>query len=459
MDGAANPAAGSAANPSADPAANPPPGAAPARYPTVDEAAHAARELARSHPDLCRLRRVGTSRKGQPLLLLSVGRGRRDVLVVAGAHANEPVGGATVLRLAAWVTGDEALRSDTAWHFLLCLDPDGARLNEAWVRGPFTLGGYHRRFYRPPFAEQPEWLPAGGAAALAQGLPETRALVSVIDELRPFLQCSLHGADIGGGFVQLTRDIPGLAERVGEWAARLRVPLDVGSYDAFHWLEAGAGVYVMPPPGSYEPFSHLTDSAVASTWFHPHTYGTVTAVVEAPMWGVERVTDPELCSDPAASLRHASEVILGGGLLVAELLERARPFLLEGSGSALAAVEEYLAVSSGLAQEWDPGRERSRARPMPVLNEARAASLLLLARRVPLRAAALLRQAVGECGARAELGEFIARWCTACEGEFEPRWVPVECQVEHQARAVVSAFEQLDAMGNAKNSSSSSKVK
>jgi len=34
----------------------------------------------------------------------------------------------------------------------------------------------------------------------------------VIDDLRPFLQCSLHGVDIGGSFVLLTRPNRALAD-------------------------------------------------------------------------------------------------------------------------------------------------------------------------------------------------------------------------------------------------------
>ena len=62
----------------------------------------------------------------------------------------------------------------SAWHFLLCIDPDGAALNEPWLPGPYTLRGHYEHFFRPCAAEQPEWLPADGAVRTA-ALPETRA--------------------------------------------------------------------------------------------------------------------------------------------------------------------------------------------------------------------------------------------------------------------------------------------
>lgn len=104
----------------------------------MDELAARAAALAVRGSGDVRLRRVGVSRAGSPLWLLSVGRGARQVLVVAGPHANEPVGGATVLRLAERVLADPrfTVGADATWNLLLCLDPDGLRRNEGWLTAP-----------------------------------------------------------------------------------------------------------------------------------------------------------------------------------------------------------------------------------------------------------------------------------------------------------------------------------
>lgn len=217
-----------------------------------------------------------------------MGHGSRHALVVAGPHANEPVGGATALRLAERLLAGpppSEEEADITWNFLLCLDPDGARRNEGWLSGPYTLGHYFRHFFRPGFTEQPEWLPDGADRA---ALPETRTLLALQDELRPFFHCSLHGVDVGGGFVELTRDLPGLAQRVAHTAARLGVPRELGPYDTLYWPSLGPAVYRIPPPRRGDLAAAITEAAVESTWYHPHRYGTVTAVVEAPMWGVPR---------------------------------------------------------------------------------------------------------------------------------------------------------------------------
>ncbi|MDX3853663.1 M14 family zinc carboxypeptidase [Streptomyces sp. AK02-01A] len=423
----------------------------PGRYLTVDELTSRAERLAAMQPDRVVLRRIGASRAGEPIRSLSVGRGSRHVLVVAGPHANEPVGGVTALRLARYLARagrPDRFRytADTTWHFLLCLDPDGARRNERWLRGPMTFVHHYRHFYRPGFAGQPEWLPAESGAA---PMPETRALLELQDELRPFLQCSLHGVDVGGSFVQLTRGLPGMADKLVRSAGDLRIPVELGPYDAFFWPSPGPGVYDMPQPEETDQFDSLPASTAASTWFHPHRYGTFTAVVEAPMWGADEVGDTAAHPDPGAALETISRTLRKDALLLTELVERIRPALLDTATPLLAPVEEYLAVCPGLAEEWAPGT----AGALPPLNRARVMSLRIAARRLVVRTAGLLSQLLAQDApyvrrdlarvdaVRNTLDRFLAERCDAFEADCRVRWIPVHDQVEHQFRVVLAAAE------------------
>ncbi|TKA13058.1 M14 family metallopeptidase [Actinacidiphila oryziradicis] len=134
---------------------------------------------------------IGTSRLGEPLRLLSIGTGSRDVLLLGGPHPNEPVGFLTVLETARIISEAPELAdgADCTWHFVPCIDPDAARLNEGWYgQRPLTLPTYLHHFHRPALAHQPEWtfpLPLAPAP-----LPETRALMRLIDALRPHVQLS-----------------------------------------------------------------------------------------------------------------------------------------------------------------------------------------------------------------------------------------------------------------------------
>ncbi|MFI6038971.1 M14 family zinc carboxypeptidase [Streptomyces sp. NPDC051315] len=400
------------------------------RYPTVTELTLSATALAALQPGLCALRQVGLSRAGRPLHLLSVGRSRRAVLVVAGAHANEPTGGPTLLALARRVLQERELRDGMSWHFLLCADPDGASLHVA--PAPRSLLEYHLGFFRPAGPEQPEWSPA--VLPPDRLPPETRALTRVIDELRPYLQVTLHGTDLGGSWVQLTKDIPGLAEPFAKSAAQLHIPVETGASDAAGWPASGPGVHVMPEPGAGMAYPSMPDDARHSTWYHAHRYGGLTAVVEVPMWASDMVDDPAPHPAPAAAIGRLAHRLLRDTREVERVLAEALPRLEGVDGPLLRAVRWGLELVPGLAADLTHI-------PPADTTMAYVGSVDAFARRLPLRAAAMLRRVLRARDDRAapRLEQLVEMWSEAFAERFRARWVPVEHQVEHQSRTVVAA--------------------
>ncbi|WP_149826181.1 M14 family zinc carboxypeptidase [Streptomyces tailanensis] len=399
-------------------------------YPTVAELESYARSLVGPGSRLCTLRRIGVSRGGRPLRLLSVGHARRAVLVVAGAHANEPNGGSTVLALAERVALERELRADTSWHFVLCADPDGASLHTA--PAPRTLLDYHLGFFRPAGPEQPEWSPS--VLPPDRLPPETLALLRVIDELRPCLQVTLHGTDLGGSWVQLTKDVPGLAEPFTKSAAELGIPVEMGASDAAGWPASGPGVYVMPRPEHRTAYPGMPDDARDSTWFHAHRYGGLTAVVEVPMWASDLVDDTAPHPAPAAALRQLARRLLVQAGEVERVFAEALPRLPGPRGPLLRAARWALDLVPGLARDWTGG-------PPPDVSMAYVASVDAFGRRLPLRAAAMLLRVLREAcdPAVPYLEGLVADWCEAFADRFRARWVPLSDQVEHQARTVLAA--------------------
>ncbi|GHF60872.1 M14 family zinc carboxypeptidase [Streptomyces thermodiastaticus] len=400
------------------------------RYPGVPELVAAARALAAHRPGLCTLDVVGVSRAGRPLYLLSVGHARRAVLVVAGAHANEPAGGSTLLSLAGRVVRDRRLREDSSWHFLLCADPDGASLHV--TPAPRSLFDYHLGFFRPAGDEQPEWSPS--VLSPDRLPPETRALLGVIDAVRPYLQVTLHGTELGGSWVQLTRDVPGLAEPFGKSAAQLRIPVETGACDAAGWPASGPGVRVMPEPGTDLAYPSMPDDARHSTWYHAHRYGGLTAVVEVPMWASDLVDDPAPHPDPASAIRKLAARLLRDTRRVELVLAEALPRLRDREGPLLRAAQWGLRLAPGLASDWVHT-------PPADTTMAYVGSVEAFGRRLPLRAAAMLLRVLRQAGDPAAPGleRLVAAWCAAFAGRFRARWVPVEHQVEHQSRTVLAA--------------------
>ncbi|KKD05447.1 M14 family zinc carboxypeptidase [Streptomyces sp. WM6386] len=400
------------------------------RYPTVTEVVTSARALTARRPALCTLRQVGRSRAGRPLHLLSVGHARRAVLVVAGAHSNEPTGGATLLDVAERVVHERELRLETSWHFLLCADPDGASLHI--TPAPRSLFDYHLGFFRPAGHEQPEWSPA--VLPPDRLPPETRALTGVIDELRPYLQVTLHGTDLGGSWVQLTKDIPGLAEPFAKSAAELNIPVETGASDAAGWPASGPGVHVMPAPGAGAAYPSMPDDARNSTWYHAHRYGGLTAIVEVPMWASDLVDDPAPHPAPAVALRRLAGRLLQDARQVERVLADATPRLPDVEGPLLRASKWGLELVPGLAADWmhTPPADNTRAY---------VGSVDAFARRLPLRAASMLLRVLLEYDDRAapRLERLVATWSEAFADRFQARWVPLEHQIEHQSRTVVAA--------------------
>ncbi|MEU0849386.1 M14 family zinc carboxypeptidase [Streptomyces flaveolus] len=426
------------------------------RYLTVTEVTESARRLTARFPDVARLHRIGTSRAGRPILMLSVGHGPRHVLVVARPHPDEPVGGVTALALAEHAARGDRLSPATdptlvTWDIVLCLDPDGAALSEgleAATAGPGpTLAGYYRAAFRPVAAEQPEWAPI-----VPRDLPESRALFEVIDRRRPFLQCSLHNVEAGGSWVQLTGDVPGLAAPFRTSAHDLGIPVQHGTYDALYWENPSPGVYILPPPDSTDRPAAGSEDIGLSTWCAPQRYGGVTAIVEVPMWATDLADDLSVHPDAADALRDLSALVREGGRRVTAVLDRARGFLPPLHESPPMRVLEWMAddLYDLVAESWEP-----LARQVAALDaghprrptRAQVSALDVVARRQPLRAAGLLLRlleaadADAAAGLRTELSGLFTTWCADFEKALRLRWVPVHRQVEHQKRTVLAAAE------------------
>ncbi|MFF7276720.1 M14 family zinc carboxypeptidase [Streptomyces griseorubiginosus] len=406
-------------------------------YPAVDELERRARALVRAAPGLLRLEKVGQSRAGRPLWLLSAGHADRHILAVAGAHANEPVGGASALRLAALFAGRPELleRLGCAWHFLLCLDPDGAHLAHGWQpeEPEPSLTECHRGFYRPAFARQPESLPLPPG----EPLPESATLVRILDELRPLAQFTLHGIEFGGAFVMMTRTVPGVADAFRRTAARLRIPVDRHPVDGPDWRLDPPGVLVLPDghgAGERDPSGFVAES----TWFHPRRHGTVTTLIETPAWAVPSVSDARPVTDPDRAAARLGEVLLGRSRELAAVLgTRLDGAVPEELAPLRDAARELLGVAPSIVDSW--------AAEEPGLFRGYFATRGISARRIPLRVAAMASRALARTDPRTVeiLDDLVREWSQELEKTYDLRWVPVAAQTGLHVRTMLDTARLL----------------
>lgn len=290
------------------------------RFFTVDELHASMTALASQYPKVATIRRIGTSRLGEPLPMLSIGDGPRNALVFAFPHPNEPIGGMTVHHLSRLLCAADDLRRDLGftWHLVPCIDPDGTRLNEGWFAGPYTRRHYARHFFRPAPNQQVEWtFPLDYKQVyFDRTLPETEALMRVIDELRPELMYSLHNAEYGGVYYYLSREAPDLYAPLQSLPALEGLPLHLGEPEQPMIRQVAEGIHIMPTQQETIDFiaAHGGDPAKTTmggssdSWAARH--GTFTLIVEEPYWDDPRANDttPSDVTRRAALLQSAADL-------------------------------------------------------------------------------------------------------------------------------------------------------
>ncbi|MFD7898215.1 M14 family zinc carboxypeptidase [Streptomyces sp. NPDC059743] len=424
----------------------------------MDELNAAVEELVGDFPELCRLRRVGLSRQGEPLNLLSVGHGQEQALVVGGPHPNEPIGLLTVVHLARLVAESGEARGRYTWNFIPCLDPDATRLNEGWFAGPFTIRNYHERFYRPALADQPEWtFPVLEEGAYFDGmLPETQALARVIDELKPRLSYSLHNADFGGVFYILNRNLTGAAEALGEVSVRQGVELSLGPMDTLGWPEAGRAVYLMPEAKALAAAAAREDGTArfgSSSSHYAGRHGATSLIAETPLW-----RDPR-ANDVSTSGRSYSAVLVEGAgdakktvEEVASITDPVKPHLVISTPlrRALAGsieqteglVPAYEAMASVFADRDATVAEEFAVRCTTHMLRLRAAGLLRRQLDAELRAG---NQRAAVRAAGQEAGALFDIWCAEAEAYLLAEPYPLGDLVAVQVEAALAVAGLLDA--------------
>jgi len=199
---------------------------------TVDELDKSTWALAKEFPDIVTVFEAGTSRKGHSILCIKIGDGPKNALCFACPHPNEPIGAMTMEYFSRALAENDQLREKLGftWYIIKCIDPDGVRLNEKWFKGPFNLYNYTRNYFRPIGYEQVEWTFPIDYKELHfhHSLPETQALMKIIDETKPEFMYSLHNAGFGGAYWYVSHDLPELYESLRNSALKQDIPLSLG---------------------------------------------------------------------------------------------------------------------------------------------------------------------------------------------------------------------------------------
>jgi len=155
--------------------------------------------------------KIGSSEAGVPILGFTFGKGDIITSLIAGAHADEPVGPNTLYRLILEIMGHPERFQELFGRFRLMIiphvNPDGDAANASWITRWPELTPFLAGMKREPPGRDVEF----GYPAMR---PENRAAVGFWEREAPVhLHFSLHGMQFSEGYLLLIND---------EWEERTR---------------------------------------------------------------------------------------------------------------------------------------------------------------------------------------------------------------------------------------------
>ncbi|MFD4637334.1 M14 family zinc carboxypeptidase [Lentzea sp. NPDC058436] len=419
-------------------------------FPTVDEMHEFGARMAREHSDRAALTEVGRSRAGDPVQMLSVRarnpRGR--VLVVGQPHPNEPIGMATVVALAERLLARpgalDAAGAD--WFFVLCADPDATRLNEGWFRGPWTREHYARNFFRPGGEQQVEWtFPfRAGSFAVDAPMPETRALMAAIDQVKPTVLASLHNSETGGAYYYANAgaaplypvltglcDIHGIPLHRGE----PEIPVAAELSPAVYTLPTARMIYDYVEQAGGDPAQVVTGG---NTGDYASRHGAVLGLaVELPYWRDERA------GDTTAGTVSRRDAALRGLDIRTEMAQRLQALRSAAepltAGPFRDALDSFLTPMSPEALQAERLQIESDPEHQRPATAAEAFSAVADAHSLRLRLGGMLLRAMPSgARVRAEADDLLKQWCAEADSHSPADPVPIRDLVAVQGKAVLA---------------------
>lgn len=271
---------------------------------TVDEMDQSSKKLAEVHPECVTLTELGHSRAGHPLYCLKIGSGPKNALLFGCPHPNEPVG-AMLLEHFSWKLAESPeLQKALGYtcYIVKAWDCDAVRLNEGWFKGPFTITNYARNFFRPAGHQQVDWTFPIDYKDLHfhQPIPETTAMMKLIDEIRPRFIYSLHNAGFGGVYWYVSHDVPEIREQMYAAAERQQVPLNLGEPEMPYCKAYAPAVY--QKTSVRDSYDYMEQNGVAdvtarirqgtcSADYGEDVCGAFTLLTELPYFFDQRICD------------------------------------------------------------------------------------------------------------------------------------------------------------------------
>lgn len=230
---------------------------------TVAELDASSRKLARDFEDVV-LKEIGKSREGRIIYCLKIGEGEKNALFYAFPHPNEPIGSISLEFLSCFLAKNPEFTKETGytWYLIKAIDIDGAILNEGWFKGNFNPLKYAKNFYRPAPFEQVDWTFPVKYKKLQfnSPLPETRALMELMNNIKPTFTYSFHNSSFGGVYFYISREIGSLCDDLVNFVTEENLPLHLGEAEMSYIKKFQDGFF--QPTGVQEMYDSLEAEGV-----------------------------------------------------------------------------------------------------------------------------------------------------------------------------------------------------
>jgi len=268
------------------------------------------------HPDVASFQELGPSEKGAMLYGVRLGTGDHTVSLIAGNHADEPVGPET---LRAFVLNALAHRNKMApWlrHYEFVIvphtNPDGEARNRPWIERWPDMKAYLRHAVREAPGRDLEY----GYPSMR---PENKHVTAFLRDHGPFaLHMSLHGMSAGeGAMLLINRPWTFRTQSLRDAFATSAAAAGLRMHDhnrkgekGFFWIEPG---YQTTPRGdAMRTFFRAQDNPAVARRFHDSSMEFVMSlggdplalVTELPLFLVENPTPSPGRPDAYLELRE-----------------------------------------------------------------------------------------------------------------------------------------------------------
>lgn len=241
---------------------------------------------------------IGASRSGQPLYGVTLGHGPRAVSIIAGSHADEPIGPLTAQMLPVVLPAHfpELLERYT-FHIVPQMNPDGADNNRLWFANPPDFVQYVRFAVRELPGDDIEF----GFGEGENIRPECAAARDWLAARGPFAaHFSLHGMGFAeGAWFLLCREWVGRAgpvmDGIAEFVRRMQFPFhDVERHGEKGFTRIAPGFCTTPRSDAMRAYFLERDDPAMAAKFLPSSMEFVQSlggdplcmVSEMPLFGL-----------------------------------------------------------------------------------------------------------------------------------------------------------------------------